>query len=86
MATQDEKQERVSGNMVRNLRQRKGLSLAQLATLMETSKAQISKVENGRASVTVDWLERLASATNTTLAIIFQDKLEHGGENHEEEH
>lgn len=57
--------------MLRNYRQRAGLTLETLAKLTGTSAAQISKLEKGERRLTVDWMARLAPA----LGVEIQDLL-----------
>ena len=47
-------------SIIRRLRERKGLSQAQLAELVGTSAPQILRLEKGRRKLTVDWAERIA--------------------------
>jgi transcriptional regulator with XRE-family HTH domain len=47
---------------VKALRKRSELTVAELADLMGCSKSWISKIENGRLSISSDYLERLASS------------------------
>lgn len=49
-------------NRLKQLREAQGLSLVALAARVETSGQQISHLELGKRHLTVEWLERLASA------------------------
>ncbi len=54
------------------LREKKGLSQQQLATLMGTSQQAISRIESGEyEGFTVKTLEKLAKATGTRVKIEF---------------
>jgi transcriptional regulator with XRE-family HTH domain len=52
----------VATNRLKELREARGLSLAALAALVGTSNQEISHLELGKRQLTVDWLERIASA------------------------
>ena len=47
-------------NRVREWRQRKGLSIEELARRSRTTASQISKLERGERRLTLDWMTRLA--------------------------
>lgn len=49
-------------NRIRELREQRGLSAEKLAALVGTTQAQISRLENGQRRLTVDWMNRIASA------------------------
>jgi transcriptional regulator with XRE-family HTH domain len=49
-------------NRVREWRQRRELSIEELARRSRTSASQISKLERGQRRLTVDWMSRLARA------------------------
>lgn len=49
-------------NHLREWRHSRGLSLERLAERVGTDKTQLSRLEKGNRRLTVDWLERLASA------------------------
>jgi transcriptional regulator with XRE-family HTH domain len=49
-------------NRIRELRERAGLSQAQLAELVGTTQAEISRLETGERRLTVDWMARIARA------------------------
>lgn len=59
----------VAGVAIRAARQAAGMSLQQLAEKTGISKSWISTIERGRASPTVDTLERLAAAMGGKLVI-----------------
>lgn len=61
-------------NTLRALREKKGLTQAQLAELAETSQPQIKRLENGERELTVDWARRLAGPLGTTaVKILFPE-------------
>ncbi|MFZ2869084.1 helix-turn-helix transcriptional regulator, partial [Zavarzinia sp.] len=47
-------------NRLAELRRRAGLTQDQLATLADTGRSQIVKLERGERRMTVDWMLRLA--------------------------
>lgn len=47
-------------NRIREWRQRRSLSLQQLAEVSSTTRAQIDKLERGERRLTLDWMVRLA--------------------------
>ena len=49
-------------NRIRELRKSRGLTLQELAELVNSSNQQISQLETGRRRLNVDWLERLSKA------------------------
>ena len=51
-----------SGNRIRELRERAGLTLDALAERAGTTNQQISHLEMGKRRLTVDWLRRTARA------------------------
>lgn len=48
------------GDKIRIVRERKGYSQEQLAELMNINRSTISKIENGKFSITVDYLVRFS--------------------------
>lgn len=69
-----------NGQTLKTLRLQKGLSQAQLATLMQTSQPHIARIEKGRDSVTLDTLSKLSESLgadyNTLVAAIkLQEKI-----------
>ncbi len=48
-------------NRIREWRQKRGLSLQQLAEAIGTTRAQVDKLERGERRLTVDWMVRLAA-------------------------
>lgn len=55
-------------NRIRELREARGLSAADLADLVGTSQPQITRLERGERRLTADWMTRLARALNCTPA------------------
>lgn len=48
------------GKQVRHYREKKGLSQAELAEIMEVNHSTISKIETGKFAITIDYLAKLA--------------------------
>ena len=55
-------------NPLRSYRRQAGLTLEQLARLVSTTAAQISKLEKGERRLTVDWMARLAPPLGIQMA------------------
>lgn len=51
-------------NKLKDLRQRKGLTLKEVAERADTSIPQIQRLENGDRRLTTEWIERLSKALN----------------------
>jgi transcriptional regulator with XRE-family HTH domain len=62
------------GLLLREWRDRRGLSLHQLAEKAGVSYVTISRIENGRMSPTVALLEKLAAAMDLSLRDLFSDE------------
>ena len=48
------------GDKIRIVREKRGYSQEQLAELMKINRSTISKIENGKFSITVDYLVRFS--------------------------
>lgn len=48
------------GKSIRLYRERKGISHEELAEIMEVKLSTISKIENGKFAITIDYLAKLA--------------------------
>lgn len=48
------------GDKIRQVRQKRGYSQEQLADMMDINRSTISKIENGKFSITVDYLVRFS--------------------------
>lgn len=60
-------------NRLRELRERKGLSLAELARLADTTAGTVQRLETGSRRMTLDWLDRMARALNVSATEIMAD-------------
>ena len=54
------------------IRKSQNLTQTELASLMGTSQANISKLENGKLNPSVAFLKRLASACDVKLSVYFR--------------
>lgn len=61
-------------NRVREWRKLRGLSQEGLASLMETSWQQVSRLERSERRLTDEWLERLAAALQVSKAELLVEK------------
>jgi transcriptional regulator with XRE-family HTH domain len=50
----------VLGEEIRKIREKRGLSQEQLAEMMDINRSTISKIENGKFGITVDYLARFS--------------------------
>jgi transcriptional regulator with XRE-family HTH domain len=48
------------GKQIRLYREKKGISQEELAEIMEVKNSTISKIENGKFAITIDYLAKLA--------------------------
>lgn len=48
------------GDKIRQVREKRGYSQEQLADMMDINRSTISKIENGKFSITVDYLIRFS--------------------------
>jgi len=48
------------GDKIRQIREERGYSQEQLADMMDINRSTISKIENGKFSITVDYLVRFS--------------------------
>lgn len=48
------------GDKIRQVREQQGYSQEQLAEMMDINRSTISKIENGKFSITVDYLVRFS--------------------------
>lgn len=61
------------GDRLRDLRQRKGLTLRQLAEAAGVSPAMLSQIENGAADPSLTTLRKLANVFDESIANLFSD-------------
>ena len=65
--------ERYLGNAVRELRQRHGLTIAEVAERAAISRGMLSKIENAQTATSLDTLTRLARALGVSLSTLFRN-------------
>jgi transcriptional regulator with XRE-family HTH domain len=58
------------GGKIRHIRELRGYSQGQLADMMEINRSTISKIENGKFSISVDYLVRLSFFLDFEFKII----------------
>lgn len=64
--------ERYLGNTIRDIRQRLGLTIADVSTLAGISRGMLSKIENAQTATSLETLSRLSQALGVSLASLFR--------------
>lgn len=72
VVSRDNDLELVIGLELRTLRQKKGLSIADLAVISGVSRAMLSRMENGNTSPSLGTMKALAKALNVPIATFFR--------------
>ena len=62
------------GYEIKRIRKEKNMTQAELCKGI-CSQAEISKVENGKNSPTIDWLQQVAKRLKVPLSMLFEDHL-----------
>ena len=70
-ARQAHSMEEAVGAAIRELRQREGLTLAQVSEQAGISRGMLSKIENGQTSAGMDTLGRIARALGVSMSMLF---------------
>jgi transcriptional regulator with XRE-family HTH domain len=65
----------IIGGEIRKYREKKGFSQEYLATLMDISRATISKIENGKFAFSVDYLAKFAWHLDFDIAIFEKEQI-----------
>jgi transcriptional regulator with XRE-family HTH domain len=65
--------ERYLGNAIRDLRQRHGLTIADVADRASISRGMLSKIENAQTATSLETLNRLAQALGVSLSALLRD-------------
>ncbi|MBW4473607.1 MAG: XRE family transcriptional regulator [Stenomitos rutilans HA7619-LM2] len=65
--------ERYLGNTIRELRQKHGLTIAEVAEQIGISRGMLSKIENAQTATSLETLAKLASALGVSLATLFRN-------------
>jgi len=63
--------EETVGAAIRELRQKHGLTIAQVADQADISRGMVSKIENGQTSAGMDTLARIARALGVSMSMLF---------------
>jgi transcriptional regulator with XRE-family HTH domain len=64
--------ERYLGNTIRDIRQKLGLTIADVSTLAGISRGMLSKIENAQTATSLETLSRLSQALGVSLATLFR--------------
>lgn len=64
--------ERYLGNTIRDIRQKHGLTIADVASLAGISRGMLSKIENAQTATSLETLSRLSHALGVSLATLFR--------------
>lgn len=60
------------GNMIRDLRKREGLTIADISKQAGISRGMLSKIENGQTATSLETLSRIANALGASLSHLFR--------------
>jgi transcriptional regulator with XRE-family HTH domain len=60
----------IIGKQIRTFREKKGFSQDELAEIMEVNRSTISKVETGKFSITIDYLEKFAWYLDFNISVM----------------
>ena len=74
-----DKLDRQIGEKLKELRERKGLTMRDVAAKIDIDPSYISKIEKGKAP-SLDKLKKLADLYGTTIASLFGDEIENAPE------
>ena len=61
------------GRRIATIREKRGLSQAQLADMADIGRPHLSQIENGAVAARVDTLKAMADALEMSLAEMFRD-------------
>jgi len=64
------------GKRIRNIRKSKGITLRNLAKMVDVTPSLLSQIENGKVSPSLSTLKKILDALGETLFSIFQDREE----------
>jgi len=62
------------GNSIRDVRKKAALSQRELGKAVGLSQGQISNIENGDRTVSLDWMRRIAGALQVSVADLLDDR------------
>jgi transcriptional regulator with XRE-family HTH domain len=60
-------------NRIRHFRNRSNLTLERFAELLGTSYVQVSRLETGKRSLTMEWMTRIGAVLNVSVADLLSD-------------
>ncbi len=69
--TDDGSLERYIGNTIRQLRQKHGLTIAEVCDRANISRGMLSKIENAQTATSLETLAKLSSALGVSLSTLF---------------
>lgn len=69
----DHSLERYVGNTIRELRQKHGLTIAEVADQIGISRGMLSKIENAQTATSLETLAKIASSLGVSLSTLFRN-------------
>jgi transcriptional regulator with XRE-family HTH domain len=72
VAANDKTLDRFIGNVIRDLRLKDNLTIAEVAAQAGISRGMVSKIENGQVSTSLETLSKIAQALGVSLAHLFR--------------
>lgn len=73
LSANDSALERYLGNTLRELRQKHGLTIAEVAERASISRGMLSKIENAQTATSLETLAKLAGALGVSLSTLFRN-------------
>ena len=64
----------IVGKKIRTLREKKKLTLQQLADMLDTDRQHISKIEKGKKNITLDYLDKIIEKLESKHEKFFNSK------------
>ena len=65
---------KIDGTLLRQERQRKGISIRQLAERAGVNKSTITRIEKGEMSPTIEVFEKILSAMSIGIQLVYEDE------------
>lgn len=65
---------KIIGKKIASLRKSKRISQAELADLADLDRSFISEIENGKKNISINVLEKIARALDTTMAKLLDEQ------------
>jgi DNA-binding XRE family transcriptional regulator len=63
------------GDSIREMREQRGYSQDELAEIMEVNRSTISKVENGKFSLSIDYLSKFSWFLDFNLSVVYNKEI-----------